>query len=193
MIRFYLVPAVTVGTTRGPKYFGWRGGPAPLFSAGWEARDYGSQPLMLLAADMSDPDDALLVAQGDVTKFADDLDAQLGAGLAAMQTAMEALKLPAQLLTANTTHRQVVRGVMGIFSIAQCMQGKGRDIFAAGVTLSTTMAQIAATPRADLDACFRTLGYTAIADDATGATTVRDLLTSIANVANPSHMMGVVV
>lgn len=193
MIRFYLVPVITAGTTRGPKYFGWRFGPAPLFTVGWEARDYGTQPSMLLAADMTNPDDATLVAPGDVTKFADDLDQPLGADLAAMQSALSALNLPGQMLTVNTPHRKVVRGIMGIFAVAQCMKGKGRDIFAASVTLNTTMAQIAVAPRTDIDACMRTAGYVAIADAATGATTVRDLLTSIANVANPSRMMGVTV
>jgi hypothetical protein len=197
MVRFYLVPAESVvfggQAARVPKY-----GPlsaTPLVAGGtrWEARDYGVQPTFLVAFDNTAAEDTALDARADVTKFADVLDDPLGARLAEVQAGLEALNLPAQMVTAATTHRQVIRGVMGIILVAQCMQGKGRDIFAPGITLATTMAQIAAAPRGDLNSCMTTVGFATIAASATGATTVRQLLSAIAQTASPSPMLGVTV
>lgn len=193
MVRFYLVPVEVNGNYRGPKYFPWGRDPDPpaLIQAQWQARDYGDEPLMVVAADLDDTQDALLASQADVTKFADDLDMPLGANLAAMQAALEALNLPAQMLTSSVTYRQTLRGVLGIFAIAQCMQGKGFDIFAGGITLSTTMAQIPATPRNALEDCCVSLEFDI--SGVTGSTTVRQLLTLIANQASPTPMLGVTI
>lgn len=197
MVRFYLVPVEMVtlfgSQARVPKYSPFSATPLVDPNTQWQGRDYGVQPTFLLAMDDTDAEDAALTARPDVTKFSDNLDTALGARLDAMQTAIEALNLPAQMLTAATTDRAIIRGIMGIILVAQCMQGKGRDIFAASITLSTTMAQIAAAPRADLDACMRAVGFAAIANAATGATTVRQLLTSISQTASPSLMLGVTV
>lgn len=192
MVRFCLVP-VEGTATRGPKYFGYNDDPDPpaLIQAGWEARDYGNEPLMLIAADVSDTDDATLSALVDVVKFADNLDTQLGAGLAAMQTALEALNLPAQMLTATVTHRQVIRGIMGCFAVVQCMQGKGFRPFEAGITLATQLSELGVPARQALQSCATTLGY-----DQTGitlASTIRQVLTKIVQQAAPSPMMGVTV
>jgi hypothetical protein len=195
MVRFYLVPVEigTGGNTRGPKYFPWRydADPPALIQEPSQQRDYGNEPLMLLASDLTDAEDATLSAQIDVTKFADNLDLALGADLARMQSALEALKLPAQMLTAATTYRQVIRGIMGIFLIAQCMQGKGFNVFAAGVTLSTTLNSLSAAVRTALTDCATSLGFDTTG--ITGASTVRQVLTAIANQASPSPMLGVTV
>lgn len=71
----YLVPFETVthgsGTARGPKYFAWRFAIAPLAAladAQWELRDYDSESIALVAADVTDEQHAALVAQSDVTE-----------------------------------------------------------------------------------------------------------------------------
>lgn len=195
MIRFYLVPVETsnAGARRGPKYFPYRGDPDPpaLVASGMEARDYGNEPSMLVASDLTDADDNLLKAQPDVVKFADNLDQQMGPDLATMQAALEALNLPAQMVGVNTTHRQVIRGIMAIFAVAQCMQGKGFNVFGGGVTLATTMGALSAGARNALQQCAIGLGY-----DITGitlASTVRQLLTMLVQQGSPSPMLGVVV
>lgn len=196
MIRFYLVPVESSasGTERGPKYFRshFRGEVfTPLVNTQWQARDYGNEPSMLVAAEVSDADDATLSALGDVTKFADNLDTQLGARLASMQPALEALNLPAQMLSSNTTDRQVVRGIMAIFAVAQCMQGKGFRIFGAAVTLATTMGSLNANVRQALQDCAANLKY-----DISGitlASTVRQVLSTLVQQSSPSPMMGVTV
>lgn len=192
-VRFYLLPVEGSSGRRGPKYFPYRGDPdAPaLIQANWNARDYGDEPLMLLAADLDDATSALLDGQADVTKFADDLDAQLGAQLAEMQNALEALNLPAQMLTSATTHRQVIRGIMAILTVAQCMQGKGFQVFGAGVTLATTLGAMPVAARQALQDCATSQGY-----DTTGitlASTVRQMLTKLVQQASPSPMLGVTV
>lgn len=197
MIRFYLVPVETSasGTERGPKYFrgAFRGeiGYTPLVTTQWRARDYGNEPSMLLAAEVSDSDDATLAALADVTKFADNLDTSLGAQLGAMQTALEALSLPAQMINSATTARQVIRGIMACFAVAQCMQGKGFRVFGAGITLATQLSALAVATRQALQSCATQLGY-----DQTGITltsSVRDVLTKLVQQASPSPMMGVTV
>lgn len=197
MIRFYLVP-VEVNPAyfnlRGPKYFPYLHDPNPpalVVGEGWEARDYGNEPLMLIADNLSDPEDTLLTSQPDVTKFADDLDMQMGGRLAAMQAALEALNLPAQMVGVNTTDRQVVRGIMGIFAVAQCMQGKGFRVFGAAITLSTQLSALSVPARQALQSCATELKY-----DQTGitlASTIRDVLTKIVQQAAPSPMKGVTV
>ena len=194
MIRFYLIPVEVNGAFRGPKYFAWGRDPDPpalIQGVAWQARDYGNEPLMIVGGDLTDPQDASLIAMPDVTKFADNLDATLGANLAAMQAALEALKLPADLLTATVTYRQTLRGLLGIFAVAQCMQGKGFNIFTAGITLSTTMSQIAAPARTALQDCAVSLGYNITT--VTGATTVRQLLNLVANQTAPNPMLGVTI
>lgn len=191
MIRFALVPVVTVGASRGPAYFAWRDGPAPLFpGVRWEARDYGDEPSMLIASNMSDVDWTTLGAQAGVTRFADDLDTPVGAAaLAAMQASLDALNLPGNMVTATTTHRQIVRAVLGVFALLQCMQGKGYRVFNTGITLATTMGALPVMARRALSDCADTLGY-----DQTGitlASTVRQVLVKIAQQASPTPMLGV--
>lgn len=193
MVRFYLVPTVVLPDGRTvPKYFMYRGATAPLvLTSNYQLRSYGTALLVLVAADTTDPDDALLVAQTDVTKFADNIDQQLGADLVAMQNALELLNLPAQMLTSTTTHRQVIRGIMGVFEIAQCMQGQGFDLFSLGLTLSSTLSAMPTAARQSLQACATQYHY-----DQTGitlASTIRQLLTKIVQQAAPSPMMGVTV
>jgi hypothetical protein len=195
VIRFFLIPidTVTAGgvTRRGPKYLGVRLSVPPILSVSWAGEDYGNQPTMVVAADVDVVQAALLSSQPDVTSFAENLDQALGPDLATMQSALELLNLPAQMLTAGTTHRQTLRGIRGICAVGQCMQGKGRDIFAAAVTLATTMGQIPVAPRTDLSDCLVTLGYDITG--VTGTTTVRQLLTGIANTASPRPMLGMTV
>jgi len=189
MVRFFLDPIfVATDGSQLPKYFAY-GDPNRLVRVNTQTRYYGEEPLMLVAADVDDTQSALIASQPDVTKFADDLDQQLGADLDTMQTALETLKLPAQMLTATTTHRQVLRGISGVFQIAQCMAGKGFNIFAGGVTLSTTLGSLPTAARQALTNCATTLGF-----DTTGITlssTIRQVLTAIVQQATPSAMMGV--
>lgn len=197
MKRFYIVPVeinAAFHNYRGPKYFPYRYDPDPPALAApvngaMDVNIFGTEPSCLVFADMSDADDAVLAGLADVTKFADNLDTPLGGRLVAMQNALEALNLPAQMLTVNTTDRQVVRGIIGIFGIGQCMASKGFNIFAAGITLATALSAIPVAARTALQDCAAELHY-----DQTGitlASTVRQLLTKIVQQAVPKPMLGI--
>lgn len=200
-VRFYLVPIEEVsrgpGTARGPKYFAWRFDPdPPALVAGvqWAMRDYGLEPTALLAADVDAAQHTLLTSQADVTAVPANLDAQLGANLATVQAALENLHIPGDVLTASNTYRQVLRGTMAIFSLAQRFNGKlgnaGR-LFPAGITLSTVYSDLSANVRQNLQDAASELGY-----DYSGitlASTVRDVLKKIASQQAPSPMLGVTV
>lgn len=199
MIRFYLVP-VEVNPAyfnkQGPKYFPYYKDPDPPalvtpVDGQMGVSIFGQEPSCLVVADVSDPDDAALAILSDVTKFADDLDTPLGARLAAMQAALEALNLPAQMLTAATTDRQVIRGIVGIFGIGQCMNQKGFRLFGGAITLSTTLSSLSVGARQALQDCATEQGY-----DQTGitlASTIRQLLTKIVQQAVPKPMLGITV
>lgn len=189
MIRFYLVPAVitqNAETFSGPKYFDT----LPTVS-GYSVRDYGEQLLAMVAADVSTETDAFLAAQADVVKFADNLDQSVGPDLVALQVALELLKLPAQMLTANTTYRVVMRGIMACFAVAQCMQGKGFNVFAPGVTLATTLSLLPVAARQALAGCAAELNYEQ--SGITGASTIRQVLSKVVAQASPSQFMRVTV
>jgi hypothetical protein len=140
---------------------------------------------------MTDVDNATLVANADVTKFADNLDQPLGADLATMTAALEALNLPAQMLTVATTHRQVVRGILAVFGVAGCMQGKGFRVFGAAITLATTLGSLPVAARTALQDCAAALGYDQ--GGLTLASTVRQLLSVLVQQAAPAAMLGVTI
>lgn len=197
MVRFYLIPILTVTdaegfASRGPEYFAWRNSPPALFpGVRWEGRDYGNEPTMLVAADLTDPDAATLSGKADVVTFADVLDTKLGTNASTMQTAIEALNIPTGNLPASTTYRDVLRRLTAIFLVAQCAQGKGVTIFGPGVTLAT---QFGALPQAAQDAittCAPALGYSLAG--LTLTTTIRQMYSGIADQAAPTPMLGVTI
>lgn len=190
MVRFYIVPAIIVNGRRGPKYFAFRGNTTPLMpdTVNWEARDYGLEPSMIIAADLTDPQDVSLTGNADVIKFNDNLDTQVGANATSFQTAVEAINLPTGPIPATTTYRQLLRGFTGIFMLAQCAQGKGVSLFGAGATITT---QFGALPQGSQDAittCAPLLGFSTVGLVAT--TTIRQMYVSIANQASPTTMLG---
>lgn len=202
-VRFYLVPleeGMNPGSgnpVRGPKYFAWPYDPDPpalVMSVPWEMRDYGREPTALLAADLSPGDHALVAGMSDVTAVPVNLDAQVGANLATVQTALESLNIPADTLLATHTYRQVLRGVMAIFALAQRFNGRlgqaGR-LFPSGVTFATTLGDLSQTVREELKEAAQSLGYDY--SGLTGASTMRDVLKAIARQQSPSPMLGVIV
>lgn len=203
-VRFYLLPIEEVvkdaqlgTTTRGPKYFAWRFDPDPpalLDGVSYEMRDYGLEPTALLAADVTNAQHQLLIANADVTAVPANLDNTLGANRATVQAALESLHIPADALTNATTYRQVLRGVMAIFALAQRFNGRvgnsGR-LFPVGITLATTLGDLSQSVRNQLQSAAEELGY-----DYSGLTlqsTLRDVLKQIANQQSPSTMLGVTV
>lgn len=200
-LRLYLLPIEETfranGSLRGPKYFAYKGDPDPpalMIGVDWQMMDFGLEPTALLCANLSAGEHATLNANADVTAIPLNLDALLGANLATVQAALESLHIPADALTSGTTYRQVVRGVIAIFLVAQRFNGRvganGR-LFPAGITLSTTLGDLSANVRGELKLAAEDLGF----DYAglTVASTLREVLKKLASQQSPQTLMGLAI
>lgn len=196
MIRAYILPRVDAlvgGVLVGqyPKYYPNKYAPpgSNLVPAG--VRDalfpFGQAGAYLAFVDVDAGVDAALRAQPDLCYFSDAWDTAVGGDLARLQAQLALFTLPAAMVQAATPYRTVIRGVLGIFSIGECMAGMGRNIFAPGVTLDTTMGSLSADARADLQACVTSRGYSIAG--LTLATTVRELLVSVASQVAPQTIL----
>jgi hypothetical protein len=158
-IRFALCPLETVSLGGinyiGPKYFQWPFDPDPPalipndVVPKWWKIDYGLEPTTLIAANMDAAQITTLQGLSDVTLVPANMDNQIGANLAVVQAALEAKNIPADLIVATNTYRQVLRGVLAIFYVAQLFNGKeatspgvGGRIFPAGITFNTTLGEL---------------------------------------------------
>jgi len=152
--RLYLVPVVGSGVTiqdaRRPKYFHLPGG---IIAPGqsWSAMDYGVEPWMIVGADLSGGDHALVVANADAFTVPATLDATLTAGqVTGVQTVFEAANIPTGWVTTALTWREVVRTVLGMFAFFQRLgsvyaAGTGQPlppVFGRGVSLATTFSAL---------------------------------------------------
>lgn len=200
-VRLYLVPVETSadGLARGPKYFRWGRDPDPpalMSGVSWSMMPFGFEPTALLAADLTAGQVTTMGGLSDVTKIPSNLDNTLGANLATVQAALEALKIPADMLSSGNTYRQVVRGVIAIFSVAQRFKklrnlppsDAGSRLFPAGITFDTTLGDLSQNVRQDLQQAANDLGY-----DYTGLTltsSLREVLKKLAAQTAPVEMLG---
>lgn len=186
--RLYIVPVVGAGTKvspRRPKYFNSVDG---VIAAGatWSAQDYGLEPWMVVAADLSTSDDNLVVGEPDAFALPFDLSTTLSAAqVTSVQTKLEAINLPAGWVATSLTWLQVVRVVLGMFSFMQNYQavnvgnGGTGQLFTGGVTLATTFGALAAQQRADLATAAANLSLTT--NGISGTTTLRVALKTLAD------------
>lgn len=198
-IRFYLVPVESAARVRGPKYFDYAGDPDPpalMVGVNYAMIPFGSEPTALLAADLSPSQITTMAGLADVTVIPANLDNQLGANLATVQSELEALNLPADMITASNTYRQVLRGVLAIFTVAQRFKAirgnltNGR-LFPAGITLATTLGSLSASVRQDLQTAANNLGYDYAGLDA--SSTLRDVLKKLASQSAAVNLLDVVI
>lgn len=196
-VRLFLAPAeTTAARQRGPQYFRWRFDPDPpgVAVGSNEFFDFGADPTFLVACDVTPAELTALQALSDVTVIPANLDAQLGANLATVQAKLEALGLPSDQLTATRTYRQVLRGVVAIFAVAQRFQAldtsDGR-LFPPGITLSTTVGSLSQATRDKINQAVTDAGYTLT--NVTGATTLRQVLNQLAAQPSPLVLLGVAI
>jgi hypothetical protein len=110
--HLYIMPLTGAGTRQSPV--------KPQYvTQNYNAHLFGRQGYALVAATNTAAQDAALAKQPGVIKLPDNLDQQIGGGLAAVQNALEAINIPADWLTASMTYRQAIKTVMGIFSFLQ--------------------------------------------------------------------------
>jgi hypothetical protein len=199
-IRLYLLPIET-GTylgrsVRGPAYFAFPGDPTPpaLVEARWEMRDYGFEPVALLAADVTPEQHDLLAAQLDVAAIPEDLNRIVGSGaLATVQAELETRGLPGDAVTSGTTYRAIVRGILAIFALSQrygVLTG-GERLLPAGIDLDTQLSAMSAENRQALIQACDELGYDRT--EITLSSTIRDCLKKIAQQTARTSMLGLTI
>ncbi len=188
-VRFYVVPKIGTGggstVTRDafrPKYI-------EAIGVTWAAVNYGAEATFLVGADVSAAQHASISANADVTSIPANLDTQVGANLTATQNALEALNIPADWVTAAHTYRQIITLVVKLFKVLQRLNGRWQQtIFEAGITLSTTMAELTQNQRDRLQDVADSFGINN--SGVTGTTTIRQTLRILAQQLPGCTLMG---
>lgn len=191
-VRFYLLPlqpasgigAIADGNYARPKY---------VLEAGVSRCDcapYGLETTYLVAADVTGAQHTALAANGDVTALPLDIDQQIGGNLAAVQSALEALRIPAGWVTSGMTYHTVLAVVRRLFAFLQRFGGISRkSIFDAGITLDSTISQLTQNQRNVLQAAAD--AFAIDTSTITGATTIRQALKIVSDQMPPVTMFGV--
>ena len=187
--HLYIAPALGDGSkndVRRPKYIA-DADPPVSFSG----MDYGFQPVFMVGADVSDAQDAALVALGDVRRVPDNLDSNPNAaGVTAVANFLETLNVPAGWVTTALTWRQITRTVAGLFLFMQRLHSFLGDVrlIDAGVTLSTQFGALPLATRQALIATADSFSYDT--SSLSGASTLRQILKVMADQwgAKPVHI-----
>jgi len=185
--RIYIVPITHIDLGPGrefaaPKYFFGRliAGLAGLEGVSWAWERYVWEDHGIVAADVTDPQHALVSAQADVIAIPD-LDSTIANATARnrVRNYLEAGNIPGTWVNTGMAYRAVVRTVLNVFRFHGRYVSKGGRISTAGFSLATTWSQIpaAAQDRVRATADEFGLDYSAV----TGTTTLRQLLKSMAD------------
>jgi hypothetical protein len=186
--RLYIVPVVGSGTShdaRRPKYFksdATGAGLVGLVTGAWSGMDYGFEPWMVVGADLSISDDSLVVGQIDAFAIPFDLAPALSvAQVTNVQNKLESMNVPAGWVTTALTWLQVVRTVLGMFSLIQRYAGIHgvNGLFTGGVNLNSTISALPVQVRQDFNAAATSQGLDTSA--ITGTTTIRVALKLLAD------------
>jgi len=167
-MAFFVVPLEGAGTDldpRRPKY-------VPALGVDWAMVDHGEAAIVWAnatpaqSASIGTHADALVVPP-------------LGNAInvAATATALEAMNIPAQWLSAAMTYRVVLRIVIGMAQLLQRLDGRGQKLTLTPAVLDLTVAQIPAGTRANISDAINSLGLDT--SGISGTTTVREVLRMI--------------
>lgn len=141
MIRFYLVPTVTLDSPPGaivPKYFD-----DGTLTVPWVSMDYPSEATMLVRADVTPEQHTTLAAQTDVLAVPSPITTLVSAvALSRVQSVLEGANLPAGWVTTSHSYRDVLRAVARVMLLLQRYHGQRGRLFGSGITLGTTIAQL---------------------------------------------------
>lgn len=136
---------------------------------------YGSEPVCLLAADVTAAQHGALTAHADVTALPADLTQAIGGQLGAVQAALVSLNIPEDWVQGTHTYRQVVRVVATVFLFASRLQAaQVARLFGGTVTLATRFNQLPAGVRTALRDTADSLGIDST--QLSGTMTLRQLL-----------------
>lgn len=173
-IRIYLVPKIGTGFGSDP----FR--PAYISNGGiagnWQAIDYGKEAWMLVAADVTPAEHNAITANSDATAIPANLDQQIGAALATVQSKLELANLPADWVTSAMTYRTLLKWTIRILLLMQrfCGFDEAAARFFATVTLDSTVGDLTAAVRQRLNTVAQSFGLDT--SSITLATTIRAAL-----------------
>ena len=179
--RFYVLPVVGSGRDhtdgRRPKYL------ETMRTVPWSAMDYGAEPVMLLRAEVTPAEDALLRSNPDVFAAPVNLDTTLTAAqVANARAALEGLRIPAANWVATSiTGRQLVRTVAQIMQFHQrlgALRGNTRT-FGGAVTLETQWHQLSAQHQSAITQAAESLGFSL--EPLKGTNSLRNILKAMAD------------
>lgn len=183
-VRMYIVPKIgdglTPNTAFAPKYIvDLQNAQGQLIR--FNARDYGMEPVFLVAAEVTNAQHTALAANVDVVTVPQNLDALINlTALATVQQRLEDLRIPAGWVTTSHTYRDVMRitgRVMQFFGRFQVRHL--RTLFEAGITLDTRMNEMTQVQRDRIADVMASFGIDA--SWVTNTTTLRALLKGIAD------------
>ena len=178
-IRFYVLPIMRVGNSRGPKYLKWRDN-ATGINCRWNMIDYGLLDQAIVAADVTSAQHTTLAAKSDVLAIPTNINTKLTAtAVTTAETYLEGIGMPAQWVSTSYTYRQVLRIVGGCFLYMQRVTAiLERPITLTGGVLNMQMQNIAADIRAALQQAADEQGFDY--SGVTATTSVRQVLRAMA-------------
>lgn len=143
-IRWYLLPIETIGNARGPKYMRRRVNPDGI-DATRAIVDYGLMPWCIMWADVTPAQHAELISHADVRHIVahSNIDNAIGSAAPTVRSVLEAGDIPGTWVQSTDTWRQVLRGIFGMFLLAQRVHGRYNvTLLPDGYTLDTTWAEL---------------------------------------------------
>jgi len=176
--HLYVVAVIGAGTEQDD-----RRGKYTDLATSFSCTDYGFQPVMICAMDVSGANDTFINAQSDATRLPDNLDSTISAGaLTVVQNALENRNIPAGWVTAGLTYRELLRTVDGFFAFMQRylgVTGKKLPVFGGSVTLNTQFNDLSQTLKNELASTAQSLGLDT--SQLSGTNTLRQILKNIAD------------
>jgi hypothetical protein len=119
-MRFYIVPYIQVNQYRSPRYFGGRGNPVAqeLRGIAYSLNYFGLEPICLIGANVDSVQHTFLDKQSDVFAFPENIDEKI---IDAKRICdwFELVGIPADWITSDTTYRDIIQKINGIFHLAK--------------------------------------------------------------------------
>lgn len=160
MIRFYILPIVTVVQTEPPRTYR-----APKYvhelNINWGMMDYGLINAALVGAEVTQTQHEQLAAEPDVAAAPENIDQNISdIAIPQVQAVMEQLRIPAGWVDNTYTYRQILRMIAGLFQFAQRYNGMhGEQLIDSQAQLDLRWNQIPQDRQQKIQATADNLGY----------------------------------
>lgn len=162
-IRLYLMPISGAGTKADPRRPAYVDTILTPNAVPWSMMDYGYRPTCMVAADVTDTVNTLLIANADVYAFPAGFEtsgATVGSQSSSLTSTLEAFAIPAQWVQPSSTYLSVAHTVGGMFQFLQRMNGLMGNVDPfAGATLNTQIRNLAQATQDNITAAGLSFGW----------------------------------